>query len=211
MMLNFSFFKSLPLKPTQLLGPVLLCLLTSLAIIFDKQIVNQSVYHHALIEQGQLWRLITGHLLHTNVNHYLLNIAGVTLLWTLHGHFYTTASYCKLFIFSGLFCSIGLFDFSPETTQYVGLSGVLHGIFVWGACKDILAKDKTGYLLLLGVCIKLAHEQIFGASTDIAQLISAPVAVDAHLWGAISGIAYLIVTQLRNRKSHYKNDSNKRK
>lgn len=193
-MLSFGSFKSLPLKFQQLLGPVLLCLLASLAIIFESEVVNKGVYHHYLIAHGDIWRLLTGHLLHTNLNHYLLNIAGIILLWALHGHFYQTALYLKLFVFCGVFCSVGMFYLSPETTQYVGLSGALHGIVVWGACKDILAKDKTGYLLLFGVTIKLAHEQVYGASADMAQLISAPVAIDSHLWGAIAGIIYFITT-----------------
>jgi rhomboid family GlyGly-CTERM serine protease len=90
---------------------------------------------------------------------------------------------------------------------YVGLSGVLHGLFVIGAYFDIRQKLKTGWVMLLGVWVKVIYEQIFGASADVAKLIEANVAVDAHLFGTITGciiiMYYLLLnnTQLAQQKS----------
>jgi membrane associated rhomboid family serine protease len=58
---------------------------------------------------------------------------------------------------------------------------------------DINAKDKTGYLLFIGVWLKIAHEQVYGASSDVSDLIEASVAVDAHLWGAVGGLIFSII------------------
>ena len=58
---------------------------------------------------------------------------------------------------------------------------------------DINAKDKTGYLLFLGVWLKIAHEQFYGASTDVSNLIEASVAVNAHLWGALGGLLFSVI------------------
>ena len=158
------------------------------------------IYHRDLIAQGEVWRLFTAHLLHTNSIHLLLNLAALTMLWALHGHFYTIKNSIALFMFCALFTSLGIFYATPSLIQYVGLSGVLHGVFVFGAIMDINAKDKSGYLLFIGVWLKIAHEQIYGASSDISDLIEANVAIDAHLWGAVSGlvftIAYLIIIRL---------------
>jgi len=151
------------------------------------------IYHRTLINQGELWRLVTGHVLHTNGFHLLLNLAALIMLWALHGRFYTIKNYCALFVFCALGTSIGIFYSTPPLMQYVGLSGVLHGIFVFGAIMDIVAKDKTGYLLFIGVFVKIAHEQIYGASTDVSDLIEASVAIDAHLWGAVSGLIFTII------------------
>ncbi|MEP7766379.1 hypothetical protein, partial [Sanguibacter sp. 26GB23] len=52
---------------------------------------------------------------------------------------------------------------------------------------------KTGWLLLIGILIKVGHEQIFGASQDIADLINATVAIDAHLFGTISGLTIIVI------------------
>ena len=173
---------------------------------FIGAVITQTfVYQRELIIQGQLWRMFTGHLLHTNHYHLLLNLAALILLWALHGRFYTIKNYSTLFLFCCITTSIGIFYGTPSLQQYVGLSGVLHGVFVFGALMDIVSKDKTGYLLLIGVWIKIAHEQMYGASSDVSSLIEASVAIDAHLWGAIGGLfftmIYLLFIKLKSNKA----------
>ena len=161
-----------------------------MAFIFDAQVADTLVYQHQLISQGELWRGFTGHLLHTNGIHLVLNLAALILLWALHGHFYNLINYSLLFISSAIICSVGLYFFSPDITRYVGLSGIIHGIFVFGAMMDIHNKDKTGYLLFIGVWLKIAHEQFYGAGDHVSDLINAKVAIDAHLWGAVGGLLF---------------------
>lgn len=194
---------SLPFARQHFLLVVLVCLISSFAFIFDQQVSDLLVYNRILIEQGELWRLFTGHLLHTNGYHLLLNLSAILLLWALHGQFYQPINYSLLFVICALTTSLGLYVFSPDLHQYVGLSGVLHGVFVWGAVMDILNKEKTGYLLFIGVWLKIAHEQYYGASEDVAQLIGANVAIDAHLWGAIGGLLFSLIylSYLRINKS----------
>lgn len=170
--------------------PLLISFLALLAFIFDHSLSSFFIYQRDLIAKGELWRLLTGHFFHTNEYHLLLNLAALWMLWGLHKQYYNIYCYSLLFITLALTCSIGLYYFSPDLYRYVGLSGVLHGVFVWGAIIDIKHQDKTGYLLLLGVWLKIIYEQIYGASSDVANLIAANVAVDAHLWGAIGGLAF---------------------
>lgn len=181
---------NLPLARQHSLLIVLICLISSFAFIFDNQISQYLVYNRDLISQGEFWRIITGHFLHTNGYHLLLNLSAIILLWALHGQFYRYLNYTSLFFISALTTSFGLYVFSPDLQQYVGLSGVLHGVFVFGAIMDIHNKEKTGYLLFIGVWLKIAHEQYNGASIEIAELIGATVAIDAHLWGAIGGLLF---------------------
>jgi len=173
---------------------IIVALLSLCAFIFNQGLSDLLVYQQTLITQGQFWRLLTGHFFHTNGFHFLLNIAALLMLWALHGYFYTIKNYCLLFFITALTCSLGLYFFSPSIIQYVGLSGVLHGFFVWGALMDIKNKDKTGYLLFVGVCVKIGHEQLYGASSDVSNLIEANVAIDAHLWGAVGGLLYFVLT-----------------
>jgi len=182
--------KNLPFKKKHSLLVVTIALIAILAYLFSDVADVIFVYQYQLISQGELWRTFTGHFLHTNGIHLLLNLAALILLWALHGHFYTLKSYGLLFITSAFICSAGLFYFSPQIQQYVGLSGILHGIFVFGAIMDIRHKDKTGYLLFIGVWLKIAHEQFYGASEQVSTLIDANVAIDAHLWGAIGGLLF---------------------
>ena len=178
-------------------------LLAILAWLFNETVSERLVYQRQLINQGELWRLFTGHFLHTNLNHLLLNLTALVLLWLLHGHFYSVKNYSLLFITSALICSVGLFYGAPDVQQYVGLSGVLHGIFMFGAIMDIRHQDKTGYLLLTGVWLKIAYEQLYGASEQISSLINATVAIDAHLWGAVGGLLFSCGYLVVNKKARY--------
>ncbi|MBL4940820.1 MAG: rhombosortase [Colwellia sp.] len=185
---------------------VIIILSASLFIFFGEYFIGEAVtqalvYQRQLINQGEVWRLFTGHFLHTNGYHLVLNLAALIMLWALHGRFYTIKNYLSLFLFCSLSTSIGIYYYTPSLIQYVGLSGVLHGIFVFGAIMDIRAKDKTGYLLFVGVWLKIAHEQIYGASTDISDLIEASVAVDAHLWGAVGGLLFSIAYLINSKRS----------
>jgi rhomboid family GlyGly-CTERM serine protease len=192
---------SLPFQCKHSSLPLLISLIALIAFIFDQQLSAQFVYHKSLISQGELWRVVSGHLFHTNGYHLALNISAVILLWALHGHFYSVGQYTGLFMTAALSTSLGIFWFSPQLQQYVGLSGILHGVFVWGAVMDINHKEKTGYLLFIGVWLKILHEQYYGASSDIAELIAAPVAVDAHLWGAVGGCLFAVFSVFfTNRK-----------
>ena len=143
---------------------VLIVALLSVIAFISEYFLGESftqtfVYQRQLINQGEIWRLFSGHILHTNGYHLLLNLAALFMLWALHSRFYSIKNYTYLFLLCSIFTSVGIYYFDPSLIQYVGLSGVLHGIFVFGALMDINAKDKTGYLLFLGVWLKIAHEQ----------------------------------------------------
>ena len=190
--------KSLPIKKHQIALPLLVIVLSTLAFFFDSDALP---FNRDLFIQGEFWRGFTGHFLHTNFNHYALNISAVVLLWALHGQYYNFINYSIVFVVSAITTSFGVYFYSPEITQYVGLSGVLHGIFIWGAIKDIEHHDKTGFILLIAVIGKVIHEQVNGASESVASLISANVAIDAHLWGMFGGAMIGLVSLIRYYKS----------
>jgi rhomboid family GlyGly-CTERM serine protease len=188
---------TLPLSRQHFQVVLIVSLLSTIAFLGEYFLGNSFtqalVYQRELITNGEVWRLVSGHLLHTNGYHLLLNLAGLLMLWALHGRFYSIKNYIALFLFCSIMTSIGIYVFDPTLIQYVGLSGVLHGVFVFGSLMDINAKDKSGYLLFLGVWLKIAHEQFYGANVEISNLIEANVAVNAHLWGALGGLLFSII------------------
>ncbi|MBA6397884.1 rhombosortase [Colwellia sp. BRX10-4] len=202
MRLSLSAF---PISVQQVTVPAIVLIISLVAFIFDSSFSDLFVYQRSLVRQGEVWRVFTGHFFHTNGAHFLLNSAAVIMLWALHGQFYTIKNYLIVFMISAVICAVGIHWFSPNIEQYVGLSGILHGLFIWGAIEDIKAKERTGYLLLIGVILKIAHEQYYGASEDVADLIGANVAINAHLWGALGGvfaILFLMALKLFPLKKH---------
>ncbi|WP_296048873.1 rhombosortase [uncultured Alteromonas sp.] len=187
---------ALPVKPQFSLGPLILAMV-SIALFFAGQSMTDLLaYDRYALQSMETWRLISGNLIHTNGYHLVLNLVGLVLLWALHGEHYRPVTFLKLFIWCGLGTSLGIYFFSPQLIWYVGLSGALHGIFVWGACMDILNKVRSGWLLLAGVAAKLLFEQFQGSSEDVASLIDASVAIDAHLYGAVCGAVLFLLMWL---------------
>ncbi len=184
MLENFHF----PISKQQLAGPATLVGLSLIFAIVPFLDPQRFAFEQEAIANGEYWRLLTGHFLHTNNIHLVLNWIGIVLLWGLHGDYYQAKYYLAQFLVFALGCSAGLYLFNPDLGWYVGLSGALHGMFVYGAIQDIKVRLNTGWLLLVGVAIKLYFEQTQGASESLGQWIEANVAVDSHLYGAVSGL-----------------------
>lgn len=197
------FKLNLPLQKTQIITPLVAVFIATLFYFLNDNLAPLLEYHRDFIKAGEFWRAMTGHFLHSNGYHLLLNLGGLTLLWLVHGDHYRWQSYSMLFIYSGLICSAALYMFYPEMKIYVGLSGILHGVFVWGAVKDIQSGLKSGYALLAGVAIKIAYEHIVGASVEVTELINARVAIEAHLWGALGGLFFAAKEQMAALKAKH--------
>jgi len=191
---------NLPLQPRYVLPPLCLIVLSTLLAWLGMN--NELEFNRPLIEQGQLWRLFTSQFVHANWVHLGLNCAGIALIWLLHGEYTTPKQYSFNIALLALWCGLGVYWFCPTITIYTGLSALLHGVIVWGAIKDVTVGLKSGYILFIGVWIKLILEQVNGPSAEIGQLIQSTVAVDAHLIGAIGGVLLavpLVVKQIKKR------------
>lgn len=191
---------NLPLQPRYVLPPLCLIVLSTLLAWLGMN--NELEFNRPLIEQGQLWRLFTSQFVHANWVHLGLNCAGIVLIWLLHGEYTTPKHYSFNIALLTLWCGLGVYWFCPTITIYTGLSALLHGVIVWGAIKDVTVGLKSGYILFIGVWIKLILEQVNGPSAEIGQLIQSTVAVDAHLIGAIGGVLLavpLVVKQIKKR------------
>ncbi|WP_334061999.1 rhombosortase [Alteromonas genovensis] len=184
---------SLPFSFKYSAGPLIIALCALIAFFFEPQASEWLAYDRYAIQGLDTWRLITGNFVHTNGYHLLLNIVGLILLWALHGEHYLPARFLKVFIWCCIATSAGLYFFSENLIWYAGLSGALHGLFVWGACMDIKEKMTSGWLLLVGIAIKVGYEQYNGSSSQVAELIDAKVAVDAHMFGAVGGLIIFLL------------------
>jgi rhomboid family GlyGly-CTERM serine protease len=164
-------------------------------------------YRRDDIGLGEYWRLFTGNLLHTNNWHLVMNLAGLWVIMLLHQQYYRSVSFTFIFVALCWLQGIGLYLFYPGLLGYVGLSGMLHGLFTYGALKDISVGMRSGYLLLIGVIVKVGYEQWFGASEQVTEMIGARVATEAHLIGVITGIIVFTCVKLYqtfSNKAHKK-------
>ena len=157
-------------------------------------------YDRDAILAGQLWRLLTGHLVHLGGSHLAMNLVGLALIWMLFGRLMSTAAWLATLLASALTVSLGLLVFNPELMWYVGLSGVLHGMFLAGAILSIVSGYRAEILLLGFIVAKLAWEQWVGPLPGSAEVAGGDVVVDAHLYGAIAGVIVALVIVLWRRR-----------
>ena len=139
------------------------------------------------IAAGELWRLLTGHLVHLGVSHTVLNLAGLVLVWFLVGRAYTWKQW--LWIMAGSIAAIdlGLWFGAPSLEWYVGLSGLLHGMLAAGIVAGLAARSGEAAILAVVVAGKLAWEQFAGPLPGSEGTSGGAVIVDAHLYGVIGG------------------------
>lgn len=186
-------------------------LLPPLSLLFLLFLFHFVAPHNALVLNlnlfwdGEIWRLVTGQLLHSNDNHLYLNTAGLALVWALHGQYYPNLNFYKLVLLGLLSVGIGTVIFAKADVYY-GLSGLLHFMLTWGACLDIIRLDNpiktisiksifrhTGLLLLIGLVLKIVYENLSGEDLELAQTINASVAVEIHAVGVVAALVSFLI------------------
>ncbi len=139
-------------------------------------------YDRSAIGAGGWWRLLTAHIVHLDAHHLILNELGLVLMWSLFAQDYDPVEWCAIVLAGALAISSGLWWLSPRVTWYVGASGVLHTVMAAGIAKHLAECVWDRWILLVGLCAKLAWEQWSGHAAPL-------IVVDAHLYGAASGFA----------------------
>ncbi len=155
-------------------------------------------YDAAAVGAGQWWRLLTGHLTHLGWSHALLNLTGLGLAALLFGGDYRVGQWLAIAALALVAIDATFLMLRPDLAWYVGLSGVLHGLFAAGALRWIVRGELEGYLLAAFLTAKLAWEQVFGALPLSVSGAGGPVVVDAHLAGALGGAAGAVAVVLHD-------------
>jgi rhomboid family GlyGly-CTERM serine protease len=145
-------------------------------------------YDRSGLEAGQIWRLVTGHFAHLGGPHWLLNMLALAMLRWLLGPGLGLWEWILIFAISMLTIDGGLYFLSPEVAWYVGLSGILHAVAVVTGVRLAARERWLGVSLLVGLALKVASEQYFGASEWSVAAAGGGVVVDAHLYGALGGV-----------------------
>lgn len=145
-------------------------------------------FERGAIASGEIWRLLTGHLVHLGVSHYVLNAAGLVLVWFLVGREFARSHWLWIMAGSVAAIDLGLWILSPELQWYVGLSGLLHGMLAAGIVAGWPERRAEALILSVVVAGKLAFEQLVGPLPGSESTSGGAVIVDAHLYGVIGAV-----------------------
>lgn len=180
------------------LFPLALLAIAALLQAMGKDMIGLLRYERQAILEGEIWRLLTAHLVHLGWRHLLLNGVGLGLIWLLLRATWSQPRWLLIWLLTALGVSLGQLLFSPELKWVVGLSGTLHGLFAAGAIAMLWQGEKTGMIMLLVLVAKLAWEQFASPMPGSAEWVGGAVITSAHLYGAVSGaVSALMLLTLR--------------
>jgi rhomboid family GlyGly-CTERM serine protease len=158
-------------------------------------------FKRELVEQGEFWLLFSGHIVHLNWAHWALNMAGLAIVAFFFSSHASVKQWLAVIIVSACMINAGLWLWLTDVRSYVGLSGVLHGLFLYGALREIRFYPASGYVLTTVLIAKLTWEFFNGALPGSEQMTGGRVLTEAHLLGAIGGISVWLFEYLRQRLS----------
>lgn len=144
-------------------------------------------YERAAIAAGEWWRLLGCHLVHYDGMHLAMNVGGLALLWWLYAADARGRDWLVVALAAGLGVSLGLWFLEPALGWYLGLSGVLHGIWAGAgvACWKRWRLESVVTLAVLAA--KLAFESVHGPLSGSFGA-TLPVITAAHRYGAFAGL-----------------------
>ncbi len=150
-------------------------------------------YDRVAILDAESWRLLTGHLVHLGLNHYLLNAIALILVWVAVGEYFTNRQWLIVTVVSIAGVNAGLWIFDPQLIWYVGMSGFLHGLLAAGMVKGFQFLQREAVLGGMVVLVKIVYEQTLGPFPGSEQSAGGSVVVNSHLYGALAGLGVAAV------------------
>lgn len=135
---------------------------------------------------SQIWRIFGTHLVHLSLLHAVANIAGLWLFSFAFKSFFSNRLLFNVILISALFATL-VPVYLANDYQFVGFSGVLHGVFAYAALRTFTLNKTKGRLLLAALIIKLGYD-LMTAGQAVAWLNGAHVAYLCHIGGALGGI-----------------------
>jgi rhomboid family GlyGly-CTERM serine protease len=183
----------------------LICLTTMLP---EASVHNLALVHDKVAE-GEIWRIVTSQFVHLGFNHTVLNLVGYLIISASFREDILAKEEATALFISVIGVGLGIFFFNPEIGWYVGLSGAIYGILTHYL---IIGWQRSPFLsAFFGVYLigKFIYEQfISGPDTVTAGIIGGMVAIDSHLYGAITGLITGTISLLIFHRKKNQNESN---
>lgn len=181
-------------SPAVWLPPVALMALLGLLALGGEPVRAALRYDRAAVDAGEWWRLLSCSFVHLGWWHLALNEIGLLVLVLLCPEPLPWPVWVRRIVLLGLGMGLGLHALVPSTRWYVGMSGVIHGLFLLGLVRQVV-RDRD---LIAAGCIaylvgKIAWEMASGVPVSDEAAIGGKVLVESHLYGTLSAVAYGLI------------------
>ena len=152
-------------------------------------------YDHTLVLQGEVWRLVTGLWVHLSWAHLFMNFLGLALVLALFRKSVRPLAVLAMVTAIGTLSHLLLLAYTGLSWG-VGLSGALHGLFVYYTLSHAWPQTRHfALILLVGLGLKLLLEAVLGSSAS-TWLGGQPVALPLHWAGSAAGLTLAILVSL---------------
>jgi rhomboid family GlyGly-CTERM serine protease len=145
-------------------------------------------YRRSSVLGGEVWRLVTTHLVHAGARHLVWNVAAAGLVWLAVGRTFTARVWACAAAAVALGSSLGVLLLQPDVRAMSGLSALLQGLLAAGAAAEVRRGERLGWLLLALLAVKVAWEQLAGGTPLGRAALGGEVAVGAHTFGTVAGV-----------------------
>ena len=175
--------------------PAAIVIAATVILLLGEDAALRLRYDRAAIGGGEILRLISGHAVHLELAHYLLNVAGLLVVWYLVGDAFSTRAWAIIIVTSILTMDAGFWFLMPTLAWYVGLSGLLHGLLAAGISGIWRTRRFEALVIAVLILAKLVYESLIGPLPGSESVAGGDVVTAAHLLGAIGGfVAGLAIT-----------------
>jgi rhomboid family GlyGly-CTERM serine protease len=141
------------------------------------------------VQDGELWRVITGHLVHLSRMHAFMNELGLLFLIVVLWDVLEPWGLLIATLLAAISITLGVLLFHSNLPYYVGFSGITHGLFAWGGLR-VWQSGQKGYaaLILFTVVAKLIWEGTMGPTPGASEAVGGTILVESHLYGVIGAV-----------------------
>ena len=167
------------------------------------QVVNSNLngllsYHSVNFLQNIYFEWLTPSLVHFNWTHWFLNIINLVVIVMFFYRAWNTQNLLTIFAISSAFIMINLYIFNPDVSSYVGMSGVLYALAIYGALQNLQYDKVVSIIVLLYVVLKLFFGETINhlMGVDVA-LSDFRVIRQVHWYGAGVGILIYLFCKVK--------------
>lgn len=157
--------------------------------------VNSLSWNKLAIEHNQWWRLLSGTLVHADWLHCAINLVALAIISLLYAKLFNLWQWLALIATLVIISNSTLLYFT-NVSDYVGLSGLLHGLFVYALLKQFAEHKIESTLLLGATTIKLILEYFHPSGLGDQSLLGMSVATSVHRTFVIIAVCLFIVIKL---------------
>ncbi len=143
-------------------------------------------WDRARLAGGEVWRLLSGHLVHLDLAHALVNALGLLLVAALWRSVFRPGQWCVIAGAAVVAIDAGLWFLDSGLDWYVGASGVLHAAMAAGIAREAAGGDRLALVLATLGIGKLAAE-LWGGALGAGIVDASLVVTSAHRYGAAAG------------------------